>query len=690
MSTLSSKSANRMSTDLSTLSGLSQASDQPWKQLRKNQEIGKAIRNGTFRLNDQSGLVSVPTQMGAFAGAGSTVGRTKSGRRSRKSRRHSSGHGDGYDSDISEAFMSMRNNADDLGEEEEEETHIPWFIILPSSPVKSVWDTVVLGLLLYLVAFLPWRVAFSDADDVSWLDIVVDVLFGIDIIMSFFTAYEDKRGRVITTHSMIVKHYLRTWFVLDLIATFPFYLISRDNVTRVSSFARVPRLLKLFRLVRLLKLLRAYRFRKYFQRLEYSPSIHPGLFRIIKLFSIMLCFAHFSACMWYFVGDLREDQRDSWINRNFEKEDAPVSQKSDVSKYLISLYWSITTLTTIGYGDITARSNIELVYTTILMICGSTFFAYTTATVSSIITSMDINEARVRDKMDRLRLFLKLHDFTPEANRRVTNEMTSLYKQPSKPDHHDWSQILAEFPSHLREMVSLEMYKELIETSRFFKHFKRPDYDKFIAEIASQFVPFDVPAGEMVVTYGDPLDKWYICFSGVVQAVSSTDPDRIYMTFRKGDSFGEIPLLLAQHHKWQMSVRAKTSVLLFGVDYKVFGRILSNDLYRECLDVMRDIANRRLEELKHAKLKFTKPRASTRHLHKLQIDSQPQQMLHSIGNSSARLAANNDVMLQLLSKVNNLSTSISQIKRQLHHGSTAPASKPPPPSSAATVPPMDF
>lgn len=50
-------------------------------------------------------------------------------------------------------------------------------------------------LLLYTATYVPYRITFSDVvEDYGWFEVTIDVLFAIDIVITFITPYEKFNG----------------------------------------------------------------------------------------------------------------------------------------------------------------------------------------------------------------------------------------------------------------------------------------------------------------------------------------------------------------------------------------------------------------------------------------------------------------------------------------------------------------
>jgi len=75
-------------------------------------------------------------------------------------------------------------------------------------------------------------------------------------------------------------------------------------------------------------------------------------------FQVTLFAVHCAGCFYYLIADKYPDPSKTWIgavNPNFKSQ-------SVWNRYITSLYWSIVTLTTTGYGDLHAENIIEMLF----------------------------------------------------------------------------------------------------------------------------------------------------------------------------------------------------------------------------------------------------------------------------------------------------------------------------------------
>ena len=85
----------------------------------------------------------------------------------------------------------------------------------------------------------------------------VDACFFIDIILTFFTAYVNQNKEYVLDHWRIARHYLLTWFLLDLLSCIPFsFILDVNNYNSLARVSRLPRIYKVIKVVRLARMLK--------------------------------------------------------------------------------------------------------------------------------------------------------------------------------------------------------------------------------------------------------------------------------------------------------------------------------------------------------------------------------------------------------------------------------------------------
>eukprot|EP00961_Rhodomonas_salina_P200579 2705696-Rhodomonas_salina.9 len=69
-------------------------------------------------------------------------------------------------------------------------------------------------------------------------------------------------------------------------------------------------------------------------------------------------------------------------------------------EWITAFYWSITTMSTIGYGDISASTTSERTVASVVMVFGVGFFAWATGRLTYILTKTSICRTQFNSKIE--------------------------------------------------------------------------------------------------------------------------------------------------------------------------------------------------------------------------------------------------------------------------------------------------
>lgn len=111
-----------------------------------------------------------------------------------------------------------------INEEESSEVKPCFLIIMPNSGLKTFWNVLIIAMLIYTATYVPYRVAFVESRGSAGFqafEYTIDALFFVDIVINFIAATEKKDRSVEIRPRQIAKNYAKTWFLFDLVATFP-------------------------------------------------------------------------------------------------------------------------------------------------------------------------------------------------------------------------------------------------------------------------------------------------------------------------------------------------------------------------------------------------------------------------------------------------------------------------------------
>ncbi|GBG32779.1 Potassium voltage-gated channel subfamily H member 6 [Hondaea fermentalgiana] len=390
-------------------------------------------------------------------------------------------------------------------------------LVNPYSSYMQVWDIFLILGLIYAAVVTPVDAAFLEPlvyNALFFFNLIVDLIFFTDIIITFNLPYlNPATGLWVRKHSAIARNYLRSWFIIDFVSVVPFDWI----ITAIAGDDIDSHSLRALRLLKLLKIARILRGSRIWKRWRDRVGINLTRLHLALYFTAVVLIAHWIACFLgiipYLEGSTLSDS-ENWLgnyldsNLGLDPEEVPPGEI-----YLISWYWATTILTTIGFGDITPRTNLERAIVSFLMLLGSALQAFLVGVICTLIAELNEMATENRITLNNLNEFMTSYDFPNELKVRLRKYFNYLH---SVRDSARYQSLIHRMSPHLQDEVNLRVNASWIREIRFVQ--VAPDHELagFVSALSANlrievYAPF-----ERVISVGDHINKLYIVSKGLI------------------------------------------------------------------------------------------------------------------------------------------------------------------------------
>ncbi|KAM6989181.1 voltage-gated inwardly rectifying potassium channel KCNH2-like [Tautogolabrus adspersus] len=455
--------------------------------------------------------------------------------------------------------------ADVLPEYKLQTPRIQKWTILHYSPFKAVWDWVILLLVIYTAIFTPYSATFLLSDQaeaamqtcgyscspLNVVDLIVDIMFIVDIIINFRTTYVNSNDEVVSQSIKIAVHYFKGWFLIDMVAAIPFDLLiyrSGEEVVRGGGEGETTTLIGLLKTARLLRLVRVAR--KLDRYSEYGAAV---LFLLMCTFALI---AHWLACIWFAIGNVELTTSDGigWLATLGGHLGKPYNESiigsgpSIRDKYVTALYFTFSSLTSVGFGNVSPNTNSEKIFSICVMLIGALMYASIFGNVSAIIQRLYSGTARYHAQMMRVREFIRFHQIPNPLRQRLEEYFQHAW---SYTNGIDMNAVLKGFPECLQADICLHLNRSLLQNCKAFKGSTKG----CLRALAMRFKTTHAPPGDTLVHAGDLISALYFISRGSIEILKG---DVVVAILGKNDVFGEPINLQALPGKSSADVRALT------------------------------------------------------------------------------------------------------------------------------------
>ena len=388
---------------------------------------------------------------------------------------------------------------------DEEDIAINDFYISPDNKFIIILDIIIAIITIYNLIYIPLFLGLNDIycrqvsffNILTFFDIFTDIIYIIDNILPFFIALYTIDDALKTDLRVIRRNYLRSYFIIDFLAAIPFktifsifdkkcndegYLsapLYQKNIYYLLIVIQLPKAIKVFNRNWLID-----HIKKYLNQYEHF-NIYLGLYENILIFFVGL---HIVACTFIFVG---KNEYPGWIiNFGFQN-------KTFWGLYFIAIYYIITTVTTVGYGDLTCVTPIEKLFGLFMEIVGIFAYSFALTSISNYVKVLSDKNEEFHQKceiLDDIRVNY------PELSDDLYIRIHRYLKSNLFNDKKDKKLIINSLPITLKNTLICHMYEPIIKNFVFFKNFNNVD---FVVRVILCFRPILAVRNDILIKDGD-------------------------------------------------------------------------------------------------------------------------------------------------------------------------------------------
>lgn len=372
--------------------------------------------------------------------------------------------------------------------------------------------TVIVSTLEAMVALfhainVPYRLAF-DWNQFIWIDYLFDSVFWLEIISQYIHIQFNPflviwKRRVVVGSSDMLR--VTATLPIDILVLLIFGPNTLYHCLRFNRLLLLPSIVKVIRLF------------------EENPRLPYGVVGLSKFFLSTILIGHWSACSFYAIGKYESislfggasgdsgEQHRGWLDTYAAQNVGQENWSTDAHAYLLSIYWSFTTLSSVGYGDISPTTPLEMRVGIFWMMIMQVVWAWVLGQFAALATRQEKVIAEFRANMNSLMSFLSRNEVDSKLCHRIEKHFREMHENAR-----DDNEQMQRLPSKLRKQLIKKTFIPLLTNSDLLSEWQSPRaYEEaFLLRLAELMVVEYHTIGQTLGKRGDIATTIYIKMSG--------------------------------------------------------------------------------------------------------------------------------------------------------------------------------
>ena len=329
---------------------------------------------------------------------------------------------------------------------------------------RILWDMMIFCVILIEIIYIPLFISFDQDLIVSGTDYrrlespmiedfenVSICIFMADIVFNFCCGYY-KKGLFITDRTKVVAHYLSKNFWIDSITLIFLILPIWCDASRY------------YAAIFMINVNTVNRIRKKILFTFNNNGKVAFCFKLASLSFVVFFLSHIFACIWYLVAIVEvslDPTATTWVHNS------GLYTQPWYEKYIFSFYYSIVTIVTVGYGDVTPQNPLERLCACFFILFGCIIFGYCINCIGSIFQEISQEHNTFMESIAEIDIYMRKRNVDLDLQIRVRNYLEWVFKEENESREKE-DEILKPLSKGLREEVLYQVYGKRIKTILLF------------------------------------------------------------------------------------------------------------------------------------------------------------------------------------------------------------------------------
>ena len=413
------------------------------------------------------------------------------------------------------------------------------FILFPQSPFYLFWQFVVYLGLLYHTTYGIYYSSFVGDDWKSTeilIEAILDIIFLLDILFTANLAVFDDNYRLVFKRKKIIGIYIKSDLLFDICSCLPTGLYIRLNPDhfkyRMLIFRHVPKLAKWITMKDKLSNF------SFIGKIDYFVIKFPNLVSSLRMILSFATIVHIFACLFHLAARYYDFDIGTWV---YDTDIGYSLGRESTFMYITSVHWAMTSISGIGYGDITPYSDLEKGLAMIWMSFGTIFVSLSASQFTNIMNNLIKSDLKVDENLRLVKEFAVCSGIEGRARHNLKRFVRDQRVITQK---FLISSVIKNLDLDLRYEIALNIYNKAVTKISFLNEKDQ----KFVSDMVFRLEFVKYEDKEEIWCKGLHSNGIYFIISGMVKYLHD---EILFYSYHPGSFFGDLEILMKTERKFE-------------------------------------------------------------------------------------------------------------------------------------------